>query len=91
MLEEDVTAIAGPQGKHDPDRSAYRHTREQSSVVLGGRRVAVDKPRVRSLAGEEIALPSWNAFSGDELLSEMALERMIGASRRVAIRRASSR
>lgn len=77
LLEEDVTAIAGPKGKHDADRSAYRHTRESSSVVLGGRRVAVDKPRVRSVAGKEIGLPTWSAFSGDELLSEMALERML--------------
>ncbi|MGH2752547.1 MAG: IS256 family transposase [bacterium] len=77
MLEEDVTTIAGPKGKHDPGRAAYRHTRETSSVGLGGRRVAVDKPRVRSVAGEEIALPTWNAFDGDELLSEMALERML--------------
>ena len=77
LLEEDVTAIAGPKGKHDAGRSAYRHTREASSVVLGGRRVAVDKPRVRSVAEEEIGLPSRSAFSGDELLGEMALERML--------------
>lgn len=77
LLEEDVTALAGPKGKHDADRAAYRHTRETSSVVLGGRRVAVDKQRVRSVAGEEVALPAWSAFSGDELLSEMALERML--------------
>ncbi len=77
LCEEDVTGICGPKGKHDPDRTAYRHTRERSSVTLGGRRVAVDKPRVRSVAGEEVALPTWSAFSGDELLSEMALERML--------------
>ena len=77
LCQEDVTGICGPKGKHDPDRTAYRHTRERSSVTLGGRKVAVDKPRVRSVAGEEVALPTWSAFSGDELLSEMALERML--------------
>ncbi|MGH2751240.1 MAG: IS256 family transposase, partial [Actinomycetota bacterium] len=77
VLEEDVTAIVGDKGKHDPDRVAYRHTAERSSVTLGGRRVAVDKPRVRSVAGEEVQLPTWTAFQGDELLSDMALERML--------------
>jgi len=77
VLEEDVTAIVGDKGRHNPDRVAYRHTAERSSVTLGGRRVAVTKPRVRSVEGDEISLPAWSAFSGDELLSEMALERML--------------
>jgi len=77
LLEEDVTAIVGDKGKHNPSRAAYRHTTERSSVVLGGRRVAVDKPRARSVSGGEVKLPTWQEFSDDELLSELALERML--------------
>lgn len=77
LLTEDVAAIVGPKGRHDGARAAYRHGTERSQVGLGGRRVAVDKPRVRSLADEEIPLPTWSAFSGDEVLSQMALERML--------------
>ena len=77
LLEEDVTAIVGDKGKPNPVRAAYRHTTERSSVVLGGRRVAVDKPRARSVSGGEVQLPTWEEFSGDELLSELALERML--------------
>ncbi len=77
LLAEDVAQVVGPKGKHLPERSAYRHSTERSSIVLGGRRVGVDKPRVRTLAGEEITLPTWAAFSGEELLSEMATERML--------------
>lgn len=77
LLEEDVSAIVGSRGKHDPSRSAYRHGTEPSSVALGGRRVAADKPRVRSVGGEEVPLPTWEAFRGDELLGAMALERML--------------
>ena len=40
LMEESVTALAGPKGKHDPDRAAVRHGHEQGSVTLGGRRVA---------------------------------------------------
>lgn len=87
LLEEDVTAIVGSKGRHNPDRIAYRHTSEPSSVGLGGRRVGVDKPRVRSLAGEEMTLPTWAAFQGEEILSEMATERMLAglSSRRYRV------
>lgn len=77
LLDEDVTTIVGERGKWNPDRSAHRHGAEPSSVVLGGRKVAVERPRVRSVADEEIALPTWGAFSGDDLLDEMAFDRIV--------------
>lgn len=87
MLEEDVAAIVGPKGRHVPERTAYRHSRERSSVVLGGRRVAVERQRVRTLSGEEVTLPTWAAFAGDEILTEMATERMLAglSSRRYPV------
>jgi putative transposase len=30
MMEESVTALAGPKGKHDPDRAAVRHGHERA-------------------------------------------------------------
>ncbi|MST31338.1 IS256 family transposase, partial [Acidimicrobiaceae bacterium USS-CC1] len=39
LMEESVTAIAGPKGKHQPGRRAVRHGSEAGSVTLGGRRV----------------------------------------------------
>jgi len=68
LLAEDVASIVGPKGRHLPERAAYRHSTERSSVALGGRRVGVERPRVRTLAGEEITLPTWAAFSGQELV-----------------------
>ena len=41
MMDADVTAVCGPKGKHDPDRTAVRHGTENGSVTLGGRRVPV--------------------------------------------------
>ena len=52
LMQAEVTELAGPKGKHDPNRTAYRHGTEDGRVTLGGRRVAVARPRVRSLAGE---------------------------------------
>ena len=41
LFEAEVTRLAGPKGKHDPDRRAYRHGQESRQVTLGGRRVQV--------------------------------------------------
>lgn len=77
LMEEDLAAAAGPKGRHDPDRGAYRHSRERSAVVLGGRKIKVTKPRARTLDGEEVRLPTWDAFSGEEQLTEGAVGRML--------------
>jgi len=78
MLEEDVASVAGPKGRHDPDgRVAYRHGDQKSSVVLGGRRVAVSRPRVRGVAGGELALPIWEAFAGEELLGNQVMASLL--------------
>ncbi len=51
LMEADVTALTGPRGKHNPERTAVRHGRERGSVTLGGRRVPVERPRVRAADG----------------------------------------
>jgi putative transposase len=78
IIAESVTALAGPKGRHDPDRRAVRHGSEDGSVVLGGRRVPVCRPRVRTAdRTAEVAVPAYELFSSTDLLSAMALERMM--------------
>jgi putative transposase len=79
LMEESVTALAGPKGKHNPDRAAVRHGHEQGSVTLGGRRVGVRRPRVRAADGSgELQVAAYELFSQTEVLGRMALERMLG-------------
>jgi putative transposase len=78
MMEESVTALAEPKGRHQPDRAAVRHGTEAGSVAVGGRRVPVRRPRVRAVDGSgELAVEAYEAFSGSDLLGEIALERMM--------------
>jgi hypothetical protein len=78
MMEADVTALAGPKGRHDPDRTAVRHGHGAGSVTLGGRRMPVQRPRVRSVDGcTELPVPAYELFSGTEILGRMALDRML--------------
>jgi putative transposase len=77
LFEAEVGRLAGPKGKHDPDRRAYRHGHESRQVTLGGRRVPVNKPRVRSVDAEEIELRTFRTFATRDLLAEAALGRML--------------
>ncbi|MBW8767307.1 MAG: IS256 family transposase [Geodermatophilales bacterium] len=78
LMEADVTAAAGPKGKHDPGRTAVRHGHERGSVTLGGRRVPVSRPRVRAADGTgELPVPAYELFTGTEILGSMAMDRML--------------
>ena len=77
LFEAEVTRLAGPKGKHDADRRAYRHGREPRQVTLGGRRVQVNKPRVRSMGKEELELRTFRTFATRDLLNEAAVGRML--------------
>jgi len=88
LMEADVTALAGPKGRHDGARSAVRHGRERGSVTLGGRRVPVTRPRVRTADGSaELPVASYELFSSTEILGKLALEKMLAglATRRYAV------
>jgi putative transposase len=78
LLDADVERLVGPRGRHNPDRAAVRHGTQPGKVTLGGRRVRVDRPRVRSADGAaELALATWQAFASTELLDQLTLERML--------------
>jgi transposase-like protein len=79
LMEESVTALAGPKAKHNPDRAAVRHGHEHGSVTLGGRRLPVQRPRVRAADGSgELPVAAYQLFSQTEVLGRLALERMLG-------------
>jgi putative transposase len=78
MLAEDVARLVGPKGRHNPDRKAVRHGSEPGQVTLGGRRVRVRRPRVRTADGSrELPVPTYQAFASTDLLGQLALERML--------------
>jgi putative transposase len=77
MFDAEVTAACGPRGKHDPDRAAVRHGGGRGSVVLGGRRVPVTRPRARTTDGGEVPLASYRLFAGEDQLTAVVMERML--------------
>jgi len=78
LMEEEVDEVVGPRGRHDPERSASRHGREDGSVTLGGRRVPVSRPRARGVdGGAEVPLVTYAHFADRDPLSQVVLERML--------------
>lgn len=78
LMEEEVCEVVGPRGKHDPDRAALRHGREAGEVTLGGRRVGVERPRVRTADDSgEVVLATYRHFACRDPLTEAVMERML--------------
>jgi transposase-like protein len=78
LMAEEVEEVCGPRGKHDPDRVAYRHGSDDGEVTLGGRRVPVSRPRMRSKDGEqEVPVRTYEHFAARDQLTAVVMERML--------------
>ncbi|MGI6625562.1 MAG: IS256 family transposase [Limnochordia bacterium] len=79
MFEEDVTMYAGPKGKHGTEeRVGYRHGSDQTTVVMGGKKIHVERPRVRAADGSgELSLPSLGQFQSEDPLNDAIMARLL--------------
>ena len=78
LLELEVDEVVGPKGKHDPDRTAVRHGHEDGSMTLGGRRVGVRRPRMRTADGErELTVAAYEYFADRDPLTRAVMDRML--------------
>jgi putative transposase len=59
MLEEDRTELCGPKWERGANRDVVRAGTTRSEVTLGGRRVAITRPRARTSDGAEVVLPTF--------------------------------
>ena len=84
IMEEEMTVKVGRRGVHNPDRVATRNGTAPGSMTLGGRVVAVERPRATRTDGGEVQLDSYEVFSSADMLNQVAVERMMAG---VATRR----
>jgi len=84
MMEAERTALCGPTGVPAVERTAYRGGHTRSSVVLGGRRIAIARPRARAIEAGELALPSFTWASHADPLNAAT---MAAVAARVSTRR----
>src|SRR6187200_800981 len=78
LMELEVTEVVGPKGKHHPDRTAKRHGHENGSMTLGGRRVPVRRPLMRTADDEhELPVESYEYFADRDPLTRAVMDRML--------------
>lgn len=78
LMELEVTEVVGAKGKHNPDRTAKRHGHEDGSMTLGGRRVPVRRPRVRTADDEhELSVKTYEYFADRDPLTRAVMDRML--------------
>jgi transposase-like protein len=78
LMEREVEAVVGAKYKQNPDRTAKRHGHENGSMTLGGRRVAVSRPRVRTADDEhELPVSSYEYFTDRDPLTRAVMDRML--------------
>ncbi len=78
LMEFEVEEVVGPKGKHNPGRVAKRHGHEDGSMTLGGRRVKVDRPRVRTADdARELPVATYEYFAGRDPLTRAVMDRIL--------------
>ena len=83
MLEAERTKLCGERYKHDAARRATRGGSTRGELALGGRRVALRRPRVVDGDGHEVPLDTWSDLASSDPLDVRALEQMaIGVATR---------
>ena len=78
LMELEVDEVVGPKGKRNPDRTAKRHGHEDGSMTLGGRRVEVSRPRMRTADDErELPVSNYEYFADRDPLTRAVMDRML--------------
>src|SRR5207247_9123231 len=77
LFRDEAVALAGPKGRHHPQRTHHHWGTAATEITFGGRRVQVRRPRVRQTAGGEAALPSVAVFRDRDPLSARMMQQLL--------------
>jgi transposase-like protein len=78
VIESEVTELCGARYARDGSRKATRYGSQRGSVTIAGRKVGIEKPRVRAVGdGGEIDLLSYRHLRRKGAMGEAVLERMV--------------
>ena len=76
LLDDEVKALAGERyARKEESVRGRRHGSNPGTVGLAGQRVPIRIPRVRSIAGGEIPLRSYDALNNGGEVNELLLKR----------------
>ena len=77
MMEKDAEEVCGARHARGEGRRGHRWGRTQGKIGFHAGKVTVERPRVRDLAGQELALPSWDGAVTEDWLGKWAMNLML--------------
>jgi transposase-like protein len=77
MMEKDAEEACGPRHGRGDGRRGHRWGHTRGKIGFHGGRVELERPRVRGLAGKELALPSWERAVAEDWLGQWAMNLML--------------
>jgi hypothetical protein len=82
IMAEEAAGLCGVWNARDPQRSHVRGGTTETSVVMGGQRMPIRRPRVHGVDedGErvgEVPLESFGVFAQGDMLNRVVMERML--------------
>lgn len=77
LLEEDVVRLCGAKSERVLNRVNSRHGSQPGYIILGGQKVAIRRPRVRSVEGDELPLDVYRNLQAEGAMPAAALAKMV--------------
>jgi len=77
VMESEVNRLAGDRYERRSERENYRWSNERGSVRCMGQKVGIERPRVRSKAGSEIPIKSYELFQSKDENANTVMERVL--------------
>jgi putative transposase len=77
ILENEVTRRVGPPHRPNPSAGCVRWGKQPGYVVFSGRKVPVERPRVRTREGQEVELESYRQLQQDGKLQRAVREGVV--------------
>jgi len=78
LLEDEVQRHCGPRHERPVQRTATRYGHQRGYVTIGGQKLAVSKPRVRSTNGKgEVDLETYRILQSSDAMPESALAKLV--------------
>jgi|SRR5438105_4655054 len=78
LLELEVRSKCGERRRRSNGRAAYRYGKQAGYVVLGGHKVRIERPRMRTMDGKrEVEMEIYGRLQQREVIDETVLKRLV--------------
>jgi len=77
ILEEEVTRRVGPPHRPNPSAGCVRWGKQPGYVIFAGRKVPLERPRVRTREGQEVEIESYSQLQQDGKMQRAVREGVV--------------